>query len=223
MFNNKKIFKKYKFESFLITLVFILFGSLIFNESFFLTYLFPIGLLLNIATGIYLISNKKLKLFITTLFLFVAILSGFTFLEKESDTLNLLRFAFYFIFYIVLTFEIIHQIWHITEISRNLFIGVISGYLSLGLVGFFIFLAVEIVTPGTFQSELFVDLISVEEKFDSLLYYSFITLMTIGYGEIIPVTSIGQKATMLLGLLGQFYVVIITAVVVGKYLSYKRD
>ena len=34
--------------------------------------------------------------------------------------------------------------------------------------------------------------------------------MTIGYGEIIPVTPIAQKSAILIGLLGQIYVVIVT-------------
>jgi hypothetical protein len=62
---------------------------------------------------------------------------------------------------------------------------------------------------------------SIGEKSDSLLYFSFITLMTIGYGEILPATATAQKASILLGLMGQFYLVIITAVVVGKYMKYK--
>jgi hypothetical protein len=44
--------------------------------------------------------------------------------------------------------------------------------------------------------------------------------MTIGYGEILPATATAQKAAILVGLMGQFYLVIITAVVVGKYMKY---
>ena len=57
---------------------------------------------------------------------------------------------------------------------------------------------------------------------DKLMYFSFITLMTIGYGDILPVTSLAQKATMFVGLIGQFYLVIITAVVVEKYISHNK-
>ena len=55
----------------------------------------------------------------------------------------------------------------------------------------------------------------------SIIYYSYITLVTIGYGEIIPVTPIAQKSAILIGLLGQIYVVIVTALVVGKYIGHK--
>jgi len=51
------------------------------------------------------------------------------------------------------------------------------------------------------------------------MYFSYITLMTIGYGEITPLTPLAQKATILIGLAGQFYLVIITATIVGKYIN----
>ncbi|WP_296314158.1 ion channel [Winogradskyella sp. UBA3174] len=47
------------------------------------------------------------------------------------------------------------------------------------------------------------------------------TLMTIGYGDILPVTPIAQKASIFIGLIGQFYLVILTAIVVSKYINQK--
>jgi voltage-gated potassium channel len=216
----KKIFIEYKFELFLASLIFNLFGILLFNDALFTNYLLPIGILINIAFGINLISSKKIKILITVLFLITAFTSGFAMLAVDNLDLNLLRFAFYFIFYVIITFEIIKQVWFISEVNKDLIMGVVSGYISLGLVGFFIFMAVEIVHPGSFHSSLFTDSFTMNEKSDSLLYYSFITLMTIGYGEIVPITAAAQKAAILLGLLGQFYLVILTAVTVGKYINY---
>jgi voltage-gated potassium channel len=45
--------------------------------------------------------------------------------------------------------------------------------------------------------------------------------MTIGYGDISPITPIAQKATIFIGLIGQFYLVVLTAIVVGKYINQK--
>lgn len=218
----KEIIYTYRFEFFLATLVFNLFGILLFTDALFITYLFPIGVLLNILTGINLISIKKIKILVTILFLATACTSGFAMTDVENMHIDLLRFGFYFLFYVVITYEIIKQIWFIKEVSKDLIIGVVSGYMTLGLVGYFIFMAVEMAQPGSFDSSLFTDTFTIAEKSDSLLYYSYITLMTIGYGEIVPVTTVAQKAAILLGLCGQFYLVIITAVVVGKYLNYAQ-
>ena len=47
--------------------------------------------------------------------------------------------------------------------------------------------------------------------------------MTIGYGDITPSTGTSQKASILFAMIGQFYLVIITAVVIEKYIRHQKD
>ena len=54
---------------------------------------------------------------------------------------------------------------------------------------------------------------------EELMYFSYITLTTIGYGDILPITPMARKAAILIGLIGQMYLVVITAIVVGKYIN----
>ena len=215
-----KIRYTYRFEMFLASLVFNLFGILLFNVELFNTYLLPIGLLLNFALGINLISKRKTRVLISFMFIVTLFTSGFQMFDVDISNVSILRFLFYFLFYVVITFEIIKQVWRINEVGKDLIMGVISGYICLGLVGYFIFMAIEITHPGSFQSTLFTESFSINQKSDGLLYYSYITLLTIGYGEIVPITTAAQKAAVFLGLLGQFYLVILTAVTVGKYINY---
>ena len=98
----KKSLHIYRFELFLATLVFNLFGILLFNDVLFTNYLFPIGLLLNIVTGINLILNKKTKALLICLFFASAFTSGFAMFDVENVNLDLLKFGFYFIFYVVI-------------------------------------------------------------------------------------------------------------------------
>ena len=93
------------------------------------------------------------------------------------------------------------------------------GYICIGLVGFFICMAVELLEPGSFSGLPTIDL-NPESNRDGLVYYSFITLLTIGYGDISPVTQLARNASILIGLMGQFYLVIVTAVVIEKYIRH---
>ena len=125
----------------------------------------------------------------------------------------------YFLFYVVVTYQIIKQVWLSAQINKNVIIGLICGYVSLGLIGFFICLSIEISAPGSFHLvPSNVQHIS-DSTIDDLMYFSYMTLLTIGYGDIYPVTNLAKKSSILIGLLGQFYLVIITAIVVGKYLN----
>jgi len=47
-------------------------------------------------------------------------------------------------------------------------------------------------------------------------YFSFITLATVGYGDYVPVLSLGRALAVLEGLLGQLYLVTVVALVVGR-------
>lgn len=211
----------YKFEIFLIALCLNLFGSLVVEDHIFADYVFPASLMFNIIAGINLISVRRIQIIFLALFVLSTCTFGYSMFNPGQIDVDYLRFALYFLFYVVVTYEIIKQILLAQSVSKNVIMGVICGYICLGLVGFFIFLSVEMSHSGSFLGEMMIGN-DVERNIDNLLYYSFITLMTIGYGEIVPVTPIAQKSAILIGLLGQFYLVIVTALVVGKYIAMRK-
>jgi uncharacterized membrane protein len=56
-----------------------------------------------------------------------------------------------------------------------------------------------------------------------LLYFSFVTLATVGYGDILPTSETARMLAMIEAVVGQFYVAVIVAVFVGMYSSQRRD
>ncbi len=219
----KKLFP-YRFELFLFSQIAILFGSLIVPGDFFETVISPILFLTNLFAGIVLISKKKrLMLFCSLLLIVSGIVFGADLLgSQNSSVLDFLDMGTYFLFYIIVTFEIIEQIWKTKVVNKNVIFGLISGYIALGLISFFICLSIEMAYPSSFEG-LKATIGQPQLFTERLMYYAYITLMTIGYGEIVPVTSLAQKAAILIGMMGQFYLVILTAIVVGKYISRTND
>ncbi|WP_299257672.1 ion channel [uncultured Aquimarina sp.] len=210
----------YRFEIFLFSQIAILFGSLIIPEGFFEVYISPLLFLINLAAGVLLISKKKKLMWF---FIALLIVSGIVFsadmLENQnSKLLKFLNMGTYFLFYTMVTFEIIKQIWETKDVNKNVIFGLISGYISLGLISFFICLSIEISYPNSFEG-LKAAIDQPQLFTERLMYYAYITLMTIGYGEIVPITSLAQKAAILIGMMGQFYLVILTAIIVGKYIN----
>lgn len=212
---------KYRFEIFLTSQLFILFGSLFFPQDFYENTLLPILYLTSIAAGILMISKwKKLMWLFVGLFVITALIFSSDAILKFQNTKTLLiRLSIYFIFYFFVTWNIIQQVWRAKKVTKNVIIGLISGYVSLGFLAFFLFMSIELITPNSFQIGL-INSNEIQAKPDNILYYAYITLLTIGYGEIIPTTAIAQKAAILVGLIGQFYMVIITAVVIEKYIRH---
>lgn len=214
----------HRFEIFLTTQLVILFGSLFFPPEFYEHVLLPLFYLISIAAGILMISkSKKLMWLFVILFVISAFVFGFEMISRHQNTENILiRISIYFIFYITVTLNIIKQVWQAERVTKNVIMGLMSGYISLGFLAFFLFLSIELTNPGAFTG-LLMETDDVVLKSDSLLYYAYITLLTIGYGEIVPTIPIAQKAAVLVGLMGQFYLVIITAVVVEKYIKHSSS
>ncbi len=215
-------FYSYRFELFLFTQLIILFGSLFIPLDLFENWIMPLFLLINIASGIILLSKKRLVSKLLVIFLAIStIFVAFTFFDSTlNENYNYIKLASYFIFYGFVTIEIVKQVWNAKDVGKNVILGLISGYISLGLLSFFLCLTIEIIYPNSF-SGITTHAINIgpSEMSDSLMYYSYITLMTIGYGDILPTTPIAQKAAIFIGLIGQFYLVVLTAIVVGKYIN----
>ena len=55
-----------------------------------------------------------------------------------------------------------------------------------------------------------------------MTYFSIVTLATVGYGDILPVTETARMMAMIEAVVGQFYVAVIVAVFVGMYANQRR-
>jgi len=71
-------------------------------------------------------------------------------------------------------------------------------------------------TP-THQSGIVIDV-----PFNILVYFSFTTLTTIGYGDVLPVAGASRTAAMLEAVLGHFYLAILVARLVGLHIADTR-
>ena len=215
----------HRFEIFFLTQLVILFGSLLFPHEFFEDVLIPILFLLNTLAGILLISKKKKLMWFLILLVGISLVVFGTSMVQRHTAFEdnfLIRLSVYFVFYILVTYQIIIQIWNARRVNNTVVIGLMSGYICLGFIAFFLFTTIELLEPGSY-TELLVEVSDNARRLDAIMYYAYITLMTIGYGEIVPTTPLAQKAAILVGLMGQFYLVIITAIVVGKYIKHSDN
>jgi hypothetical protein len=99
--------------------------------------------------------------------------------------------------------------------------GVICAYFMLAFAFAYVYFLIEYMIPGTFMfSRTEVSVFSFTHYISEMLYFSFVTLLTIGYGDIVAVKDVGQTATVLEGVIGQFYVAILVARLVSVYSFY---
>lgn len=88
-------------------------------------------------------------------------------------------------------------------------------YLLLGLFWGTLFSFIEHLSPGSFH----LDLALTDRHLDwsDFLYHSFVTLTTLGYGDLVPVAPMARSLTLLEAVVGVFYVTALVARLVSIY------
>ena len=217
---TKIYFLEKRFGIYFLTQLLIIFGSIFFPESIYHSNILPFTIALNILAG-FLIIKKKWKAWLALLLAMIIAQILYILFKFEGNVFNIEQIFYYsfgFAFNIVVTRVILKSVWFSKKVNKSVILGIIAGYLSIGLIAFYWVLGIEIIQPDSFKF-LITEGMDIKSKVPHLIYYSFITLMSIGYGDIIPMTEVSQKVSILIGLVGQFYTVIFMGVIVGKFVN----
>ncbi|MCI0382283.1 MAG: potassium channel family protein [Chlamydiae bacterium] len=140
-----------------------------------------------------------------------------TSLFVPSEQIFLLSQIATFIFLIFSIFSLLHRVI-LGKITADLIRGTVCVYLMIGFAFSILYSLLEFAKTGAFHLEhphtpFFATSIYPSE----LLYFSFVTLLAMGYGDITPTENIGQTMAVLEGLIGQFYLAVIVAKIVTIY------
>jgi hypothetical protein len=118
--------------------------------------------------------------------------------------------AAYFAFAVVGLFGFLRKAGAVTE--SHLYTAV-SIYLLLGMVWYSVYCAIDTARPGSVMQGGAV----LVNRTNDLLYFSLITLATIGYGDLVPVDPEVRMLAALEGLVGVLYIAITVAILVSKF------
>lgn len=122
------------------------------------------------------------------------------------------------LFFFVIVVSLIRQIAMARKVSAGVILGSLTGYLLLGLIFSIFIIFIMQRDPGAFSSPQ-KQAVETEESINTSvpLYFSFVTLATLGYGDIIPLKPYSRSLATLIAVMGQFYIAIIVALLVGKF------
>lgn len=104
------------------------------------------------------------------------------------------------------------------QITHDTVLGAVCGYILIAYVFAFAYAVLDDAKPGSFISS--VDLLErdgarIGHLTPELMYYSFTTLTTVGYGDIIPASRVARSLAILEMLTGQLYLAAFVARLVG--------
>lgn len=133
-----------------------------------------------------------------------------------AEYLNLVSIL---LFYFLTTFLAFKALLYGDEVDKNKIMGSICVYLLVGISWGILFYLENRVHPGAFRGLASGD---GKDGFIELLYYSYVTISTLGYGDITPVSPVARTLAFIEALFGQFYIAILVAGFVGLHLGSHR-
>ena len=110
----------------------------------------------------------------------------------------------------------VRQVMFSGRVDGNAILGAISIYLLLGMIWAMLYRLVEVFLPGSFHG-----LAAAGQNADlsELIYFSFVSLTTMGFGDITPAFALARYLAFMEGLVGQFYIAVLVASLVGVRIS----
>ncbi len=106
-----------------------------------------------------------------------------------------------------------------TKVDHNLIFGAMCVYLLMGLIWAILYGLIFQFWPGSFNG---IEEVDGKAPMDTLLYFSFITLASLGYGDITPVAPLARTLAYFEVISGQLYIAIMLAGLVGLFLNNRR-
>lgn len=114
---------------------------------------------------------------------------------------------------------IVRSLFNSRSLTFDSVYGTVCGYLFLGLAWAMSYSMIESVQPGSFQTGQFPRAAGERPQLQILTYYSFVTLTTVGYGDITPVSPVARTFAWIEAITGQFYLAIIVAGLVSMLVA----
>ena len=161
-------------------------------------------------------SRSRLVQIIVTLLIIVAWLKP---LGLDTVYVDLIKVTAFITFFVFVMIYLVQFITSCSSVNRNVLITAVNIYLLAGIIAAFLAMFIYRVYPNAYQFPVYMK----KPGFVQFLYYSFITMSTVGYGDVTPCIPETQTLAYIISISGQLYVAIIIAFLIGKYLANPRE
>lgn len=173
--------------------------------------------------GVYAVRTSR-RVFVISLFLLVLTLaaSWSTYFIQLEFLLHVGLVA-YFAFFAIVSVVILSHVFRARRVTPEIIAGAICVYLLIGAMWAIIFTMMEAVQPNSFsggETQISSTNSEVAQHVDlsHFSYYSFVTLTTLGYGEIAPLTPPARSLAALEAIVGQLFLAVLIARLVGLHI-----
>jgi voltage-gated potassium channel len=170
-----------------------------------------------LLSGVHAISGKGRKFYIASLLALPMLVSVWYGYFAQNKYVEIVGNLFGLLFFAYIIVNILFYIYRQDEVTGDLIAGAAVVYLLMAIMMTIIFKILEITHPGSFSFPT--TQINEQMRF---LYFSLVTITTLGYGDIVPNTSLAGALATFEAVIGQLYLVTTVAWLVGVRVSQTR-
>lgn len=171
--------------------------------------------LVMLMLGLALAQDKVWRVIACIVCIPVAMLSiGGHFLTSSAQVVSVTAgHAIGALFFVAVAGKIVRSIFTSREISLDSIFGAICGYLLLGVACALTYAMIYAANPDSFQFGDFVrqEMEQGDYSRDVFIYYSFVTLTTVGYGDVTPLSIPARTLSWVEAMTGQMYLAVLVA------------
>ncbi|MBS0263126.1 MAG: two pore domain potassium channel family protein [Planctomycetes bacterium] len=186
-----------------------------------------LGALLVAASMITICDERRYRIFAVALGGPVVLILGTAFLfpGKVPQHLQFLGHVASFFFLSFTVAMLVRSVLMAPIVTWDTVIGAFSGYVLIGVVWTQLFCAIDIVDKQAFtiSGEPFPEHLTPIQRHGILEYFSFTTLSTVGYGDIVPVSQSVRGLSTFEAICGQFYLAVLVAGLIGIRTTPKKS
>lgn len=119
-------------------------------------------------------------------------------------------------FYLSTTVGIVLVLAQVKRVNEAVLCLGAAGYILLGLTGGQLATALEVLSPGSFSLGR---MLPGEELVERLSYFSFVTLGSLGYGDVLPATAVAESFAVLLSVTATLYITLMIGLLLSRYIE----
>jgi hypothetical protein len=193
----------------------------IIGDALRLTILLEIFLLAALVGGVLPSIANRRGLLVTSVLALLFLLTRWSGILLDIVNLIPLSALFAAAFFSYVTVVLIRHIFLDSDrVDADLICGAISVYLLIGVTFGFAYVCLNALAPGSF-SGVEAGLARPQELVRDFNYFSFVTLTTLGYGDITPQSYQAGVLAYLEAIVGQVYLAVLVARLVGMHIAQK--
>jgi len=182
------------------------------------TFVTELGFSVFLIIGIWSLPGTKSWFLSGIVLVILGIGSNFLAIAGAGHYFNYLSLISYIIFLLLTISLAIRQVVSSGPINTNRVIGAICIYLLLGFIWALFYVLLNMVIPGSFSAQIGG---SPFQQVHHFIYYSFVTLTTLGFGDILPIRETARALSTIETIFGQSYIAILVGGVVATFITRK--